>query len=454
MKKHTRRRFLVGGLAGGAGLASLGGLAPILRLARASEGAAAVGEKHRYYIFCYFAGGWDTLVSLDPRDPAVFTKSTIPDTLIDPSYDVFGPSYQNQVEVGDGHFVGPYFGNLTSQFEDVAIVRGLSTESLSHSVAFRRALTGRPPTGLLARGSSASTWLASKLGQTNTIANLSVGVETYNVDQPPFASGLRVSSSDDLLRALRANEPLLDPDANNARSALLAYEAGCLSNSTFVESSEMAREQVSTVLEAGIASAFDFSSPEEQMAALREHYDIGGNGNSPRHRAALAGQAITSGVSRCVSITLQGGFDTHGPEWASVQGPRQREGFNAIAALTNWLKQHEHPGTQTSWFDHTTIVAFSEFSRTPLVNQNRGRDHHLCNSTLLVGGPINGGTIIGRSSDVGMLPMSIDPVTGLPDPGGEVLNPEHVLQSLMVDAGYLFDEPDLRCPPLGTLMKG
>ena len=43
---------------------------------------------------------------------------------------------------------------------------------------------------------------------------------------------------------------------------------------------------------------------------------------------------------------------------------------------------------------------------------------------------------------------------GLPDPGGEVLNPEHVLQSLMVDAGYLQDEPDFRCPPLATLMKG
>ena len=67
---------------------------------------------------------------------------------------------------------------------------------------------------------------------------------------------------------------------------------------------------------------------------------------------------------------------------------------------------------------------------------------------------MNGGTIIGRSSDVGMMPMVINPATGLPDPGGEVLNPEHVLQSLMVDAGYLYDEPDLRCPPLATLMKG
>ena len=454
MKTQTRRRFLLSGLSTGAALASLGGLSPLLKLARASEGAAAVGEKHRYYIFCYFGGGWDTLVTLDPRDPSVFTKSAIPDTLIDPNYSAFSPAYQDQVPVGDGQFVGPYLGELTNHFDELAIVRGLNMESLSHSVGRMRFLTGRTPAGLLARGSSASTWLASKLGEDNVIANLSIGVETYNVDQPTYASGMRVSNSDDLLRALQPIEPHLDGDANSARNALLAFEANCLSGSEFIERSEAARARVNTVLEANIASLFDFGAADEQMTALRNHYGIGGNGNSPRHRAALAGQALMSGVSRCVSIALQGGLDTHGPEWTNRQGPRQREGFNAIASLANWLKQHEHPGTQTSWYDHTTIVAFSEFSRTPLINQNRGRDHHLCNSALVMGGPVNGGTIIGQSSDVGMLPMSINPATGLPDPGGEVLNPEHLLQSLMVDAGYLHDEPDFRCPPLGTLMKG
>ena len=114
MKQQTRRRFLLSSLSAGAGLASIGGLDPLLRLAHASEGAAAVGDKHRYFIFCYFGGGWDVLVTLDPRDPAVFSKSAIPDTLIDPSYNVFPPDYQNQIPVGDGHFVGPYLGELTT----------------------------------------------------------------------------------------------------------------------------------------------------------------------------------------------------------------------------------------------------------------------------------------------------------------------------------------------------
>ncbi len=453
MTTQSRRRFLLSSVGAGAGLLTMGGLSPVLRLAQASEGAATVGEKDRYYIFCYFGGGWDVLVTLDPRNPAVFTKAAIPDTLIDPNYNVFPMALQNQVDVGAGHFVGPYLGDLANHFEDIAIVRGLNMESLSHAVGRRRFLTGKAPAGLLARGSSASTWLASKLGADNVIANLSVGVETYNVDQPAYASGLRVSSSADLLSALQPIAPHLGSDADSARDAMLAHEAACLNGSNFVATSEYARERVYAVLDADIGSLFDFSSNKEQMVALRNHYGIGGNGSTPKHRAALAGQALMSGVSRCVSVGIQGGLDTHGPEWANRQGPRQREGFNAIAALAEWLKQNEHPGTQTSWFDHTTIVAFSEFSRTPLINQNGGRDHHLCNACLLMGGPVNGGTVIGASSDVGLMPMSIDPKTGLPDPGGEVLNPEHVLQSLMVHAGYLQDEPDFRCPPLATLMK-
>ena len=35
---------------------------------------AATATDH-YYVFCYFEGGWDHLLGLDPRDPAVFTDA-------------------------------------------------------------------------------------------------------------------------------------------------------------------------------------------------------------------------------------------------------------------------------------------------------------------------------------------------------------------------------------------
>src|SRR5262245_17009626 len=41
----------------------------------------------RSFVFCYFRGGWDTLLSLDPRDPNVFTDARRNETLIELGWD-------------------------------------------------------------------------------------------------------------------------------------------------------------------------------------------------------------------------------------------------------------------------------------------------------------------------------------------------------------------------------
>jgi uncharacterized protein (DUF1501 family) len=96
-------------------------------------------------------------------------------------------------------------------------------------------------------------------------------------------------------------------------------------------------------------------------------------------------------------------------------------------------------------------VGFSEFSRTPLRNDRGGRDHWLGNSCFLIGGNVRPG-VIGRSSDYGMEPQPIDLETGAYDPEGEVVRPEHVLRTLLVDAGITADEADLRVDPIPALV--
>ena len=48
--------------------------------------------------------------------------------------------------------------------------------------------------------------------------------------------------------------------------------------------------------------------------------------------------------------------------------------------------------------ERTLVVVMSEFGRTPIINRNIGRDHwgH-CYSTLLSGGGIRGGQVLGQS---------------------------------------------------------
>ena len=155
MKSRThrlnRRTFLKGALVAGGAAAGVGGVMPFARLANAQGHDPDAPD--RYYIFCYFPGGWDILPSLDPRDPARFTNGNVRTTQIQPGYDQLANTDGMLVEAG-GLTFGPYIGDLANHVSDLCVIRGMSMDTLTHEVGRRRFLTGKPPSGLQARGSS------------------------------------------------------------------------------------------------------------------------------------------------------------------------------------------------------------------------------------------------------------------------------------------------------------
>ena len=209
------------------------------------------------------------------------------------------------------------------------------------------------------------------------------------------------------------------------------------------------------MVQSGVDGLFDFQANTDAMAELRDRYGIptfGPNATSgPEVEAAMAVTALTSGVSRVASVRLANGLDTHYNEWTRDQGPTQARGFAAVARMIEHLEDLPY-GTDGTWLDHTIIIGFSEFSRTAMLNASSGRDHSLTNAAFLVGGPIKGGQFIGASSDVGMTPTTTNLVTGLPDPGGVVVRPEHIIRALLHDAGITSDPADLRVDPLLALL--
>ena len=455
----SRRRFLGStllALGGTAGLSAAGGLGPLLRLARADG-----GNTGRNYIFCYFSGGWDVLLSLDPRDPRLFHSANLAETMIQPGYELLDdPGHiVDVIDTAAGIQFGPYIGDLAAHADRLAVVRGMSMETLTHEAGRRRFLTGKVPSGLLARGSSASTWLASLLGDDLLVPQIAVDVESYNVEQPSTASALKVSSVPDLVRALQPGAATLGLLEERQIDELLRQASECPSaqDSAQWQSGEQARRGVSAMIEADLARHFDFQKNDESMAALRAHYGIAATGvaalRTPEAQAAMAVTAITAGISRVVSIRANDlSLDTHYSEWTTDQGPRQERGFNAIARMIEDLASREYEDSGESWLDHTTIVAFSEFSRTSRLNASTGRDHSLTNACLLVGAGIRGGTVAGASSDLGMEPTPTDLETGLPSLGGSIVKPEHVLRALLVDAGIEEDVADLRVEPLRAIL--
>ena len=448
--KINRRRFLQHALVASGGMLTLAGLDPLGQLAQAQLNPEV---PDRYYIFAYFRGGWDILLSLDPRDPQLFNEGNIRQTLIQPGYQLLPNGYQQRIEAG-GITFGPYIGDLAIHADKLTVIRGMSMDTLTHAVGMRRFLTGKPPSGLIARGSSGSTWLASHMGQAQPIPNLSVQVEGYNKGLPNFASALGVNSSADLLRALRPTEPVFPRRLAQQQNELLTNAATCpkAQASGFWKTTEATRQKAIEMVNRGLDALFDFQARTPQMNRLRDHYGIRGTDSTPEVQTALAAQAITGGVSRCVSIQLADrSLDTHFDNWSRDQGPIQQRGFNAIARLIEDLAGREY-GDGESWLDRTTIIGFSEFCRTAMLNERGGRDHSLTNACFLAGGSVRGGQVIGVSSDVGMAPVHIDLQTNEPSPDGTIIRPEHVLRSLFDEVG-IDNSPDLRVTGLPTLLK-
>ncbi len=105
----------------------------------------------------------------------------------------------------------------------------------------------------------------------------------------------------------------------------------------------------------------------------------------------------------------------------------------------------------------TTLVAFSEFARTPRYKVGGGRDHHLASSCLVAGPGIVGNRVVGATSDQRMAVMPVDVSTGMPtnegDANGVVLRPADVhatvLRSMGLDDGHL---DNLTPTPIDTLL--
>lgn len=444
-----RRRDL---LISASALASAGALGLMPALSRAGQTL----RTDQYFIFCYFPGAWDILLNLDPRDPRSFNETNMGSTLIQPAYGLLDAVGATQdIIPTSGVTLGPAVGELAQHGDRLAVVRGMSMDTLTHVVGMRYFLTGRTTSGQLARGSSAATWLAALLGRDEVMPNLVFGMETYNEDQEQWATGARVTSVDDLLRVLQPGDYQLSDDEWAVLDELLvrAESSEAVARSALKTRAAAARAEANTLVASQMDVFFDLAGDSEQANSLRDHFQFSRDDlDSPAAMAAGASQAITRGLSRCVSFMPSRSLDTHGSEWATDQPERQLEGWNAIARLMSDLDSKEYQSTGDSWLDHTTIVAFSEFSRSPLLNSNGGRDHSLTNACLLAGGGFRPGAY-GASSDLGMEPQTVDLKTGQLDEGGELIRPENIFQTLLRHVGLEEDDARLRVDPIEAMLR-
>jgi hypothetical protein len=150
------------------------------------------------------------------------------------------------------------------------------------------------------------------------------------------------------------------------------------------KSHQAAYERAVRLMHPDAARAFDL---EAEPARTREAYGKGLFGQG----CLLARRLIERGVP-FVEVTL-GGWDTHINNFELVR--RRCEVLDpAWSALLDDLKDR-------GLIDSTLVVWMGEFGRTPQINSQVGRDHYPAAWSVVLGGAVRGGQVIGRTSKDG-----------------------------------------------------
>ncbi len=469
MKKNelqlNRRHFLKASAAFGG--ASLLGALPF----RAFAQAANLAPADRCFVFIYFSGGWDVLLSLDPRDPAVFTPDRVAETRILPGYNLLSndPTFPQTVvspntragSAPSNIKFGPAIGRLADHYDQMCVVRGINMNTVAHEVGFRYFLTGKEPNGSAARGSSTATEIVGQMKPKNPVPSIAYNIESYNDRYPGAANALRVSRANDLILTLSPSPTQLDSEIEkqlvNLRGQTVTCEADAYDTRGLVGQYRDARGQMAAVLGNSLNKSFIYdnvaSDPQalnDERALVRAAYNLTApvSYDSAGGRAAMVGTALKKGISQCVSMNLVGGLDTHfGTQLAHAT--TQRSGWNAIADLVADLRGSPHP-SGGNFMEHTTVMVFSEFSRTPLINGSGGRDHHISSSCLLMGAGIKHNMVFGKAGDINMAPGLVSRSTGQPDPKGMSILPEDIIATILASAKL--DYAITRTSPLSAIL--
>src|SRR5262249_28708851 len=143
-----------------------------------------------------------------------------------------------------------------------------------------------------------------------------------------------------------------------------------------------------------VRKAFDLS---REPASMRERYGRHTWGQSH----LLARRLIEAGVHFVTTVNGPGIiWDTHKDNFNELKNVLVPPADQAYAALLEDLEQR-------GLLDSTLVIWLSDFGRTPLINEDAGRDHWpWCYPMLLAGGGTRGGQITGESDSKAAYPKS------------------------------------------------
>jgi hypothetical protein len=339
-------------------------------LRAASEPAGRQG-KAKAVIALYMGGGMSHIDTWDPK-----TGET--------------KGFKDPIKTNaDGIQLGGYMTKMAKQADKISIIRAMSSKTGAHAQGNYLMHTGYDQRGTIIHPTLGS-WAQHHLGRSHPTLPSSVSIGTGNSNAgffPPSLAPIPISNPDGGLQNARST---VDEETFKERLSLMGeLDSGFRSkfNVAPVKAYSEFYDETMKLLASTDLEAFDLKKEPE---ATQKLYGAG-FGRS----CMLARRLVQSGV-RYVEVQ-SGGWDMH----TDVDGSMGRTGTGMDAGFAALL---EDLG-KTGLLETTMVVMFSEFGRTPRINENKGRDHFpKVFSTVFAGGGVKGGYVYGSSDKDGKEP--------------------------------------------------
>ncbi len=395
----SRRGFL----GAGAGLLGAGALAwPRRAQALAME---------RKFLFFFAGGGWDTAAILDPH----FDSDGVD---MDP-LSFLGTAGNLRFTDGDDRLGARRF--FSRWAGKTAIINGIDVHSVGHDSAAQFMLTGTS-------ASSYSDWptiLAANSALEYPLPHVVFSGPSYAGTQ---AQAVVRAGGGTLLTLIDGS---LTGTSDRPTPMVQTPADEMIDEFVFKRTADWAAGQ--TGLSRTRADAL-MSNLERAMELEGRRFEAGLSdlGNSMLDQAVKSCELFRLGLSRCAMIAIPGGYDTHSGN-TPTQAVNQDLFYSDLDELFDYLATT--PGHTAEFLSQeVTVVAMSEFGRTPKFNGGNGRDHWPYNSMLVAGAGVKGNQLLGKT-DGGLIGLPIDLATGQESASGDILGCESVGTALLEIGG-------------------
>lgn len=335
-----------------------------------------IGVKAKRLIYLFMSGGMSHLDTFDLK-----------------------PGHQNQGATRGiatnvpGCQIGEYLPTIASQFDKVAVIRSLSTQTGDHEAgeylmrtSYEAIATEKHP--------SMGPWLQKHLGRKNKALpdTVLIGAPARHPSAgflDPSYSPLPIADPNRGLENTKVPEYLTQQSFEARMSLIDRFDKKFRTkyDDRNVKTYTDFYSEATALLASGELEAFDLAKEKD---ADRDRYGRDSFGQG----CLLARRLIESNV-RCVEVNC-GGWDMHS---SIFDGNAMRARGNILdKAVGNLIKDLSDRGL----LDETLIVLTTEFGRSPEINYNAGRDHHpAAFSAFLAGAGIRGGQFYGTTDAAG-----------------------------------------------------